>query len=177
MSFPPGKLTPSPFLLEIDTGSPEETQALGREIGRGLREGDVIGVAGVLGAGKTCLVRGIAAGLDLDPDVIYSPSFTLVAEHAGRIPLVHIDLFRLAEPVSLDDEREIGLEAYLDPVGVTVVEWHRRLGQGNRRWTLEVDIDVGEGDRRTARIEAHGGRGEDLLRRVGEGLREAGRWR
>ncbi len=177
MSFPPGKLTPSPFLLEIESGSPEETQALGREIGRRLREGDVVGVAGDLGAGKTCLVRGIAAGLDLDPDVIYSPSFTLVAEHAGRVPLVHIDLFRLAEPVSLDDAREIGLEAYLDPAGVTVVEWHRRFEEEDGSWTLEVDIDVGEGDRRTARMRAHGERGEELLRGVGEGLRGAGRWR
>jgi tRNA threonylcarbamoyladenosine biosynthesis protein TsaE len=157
-------------ILEVQTRSAEDTLALGREIGRRLRAGDVIGLGGDLGAGKTCLVRGIAAGLDLDPDVIYSPSFTLVAEHAGKIALIHIDLFRLAEPVSAEDEREIGLPAYLDPVGVAVVEWHRRLGGKKDRWTLEIDIDVGEGDERTVRLMAAGERGREALRAVGESL-------
>ena len=92
----------------IETASPEETSRLGTALGRALRGGEVIGLSGDLGAGKTQLVRGLAAGLDLPPDVIYSPSFTLVAEHEGRLRLNHIDLFRLGEPVEERDEERSG---------------------------------------------------------------------
>src|SRR5438105_3506065 len=112
--------------LEIETADPEETARLGEAIGRLLRAGDVVGISGDLGAGKTQLVRGVGRGLDIDPALIYSPSFTLVAEHEGRLRLNHIDLFRLGEPVSASDEEEIGLAEYLTTSGITAVEWHRK---------------------------------------------------
>ena len=83
------------MLLEIDSRDAEQTVRLGAALGALLRAGDVIGISGDLGAGKTQLVRGLARGLDIDPELIYSPSFTLVAEHEGRLRLNHIDLFRL----------------------------------------------------------------------------------
>ena len=148
----------------IETASPEETTRLGAALGRALRGGEVIGLSGDLGAGKTQLVRGLAEGLDLSPDVIYSPSFTLVAEHEGRLRLNHIDLFRLGEPVEERDEEEIGLGDYLSPSGVTAIEWHEKLpGGGLSALTLGIEIATGEGDRRTIELVAAGERGREIL--------------
>ena len=149
--------------LEIDSAGPEETLAIGQALGRLLTGGEVIGISGDLGAGKTQLVRGLALGLDLNRDVIYSPSFTLVAEHEGRLRLNHIDLFRLAEPVSRSDEEEIGLSEYLSPRGVTAIEWYGRLEAPVNTWTLEIDLEGHEGDRRTIRVAARSGRGWEIL--------------
>jgi len=146
----------------FETSSPDETFRLGAALGRALAGGEVIGLAGDLGAGKTQLVRGLAEGLDLAPDVIYSPSFTLVAEHEGRLRLNHIDLFRLGEQVEEHDEEEIGLADYLNPSGVTAVEWHEKLA--SRPWTLVVAIEVGEGDRRVIHLDAESERGREILR-------------
>jgi tRNA threonylcarbamoyladenosine biosynthesis protein TsaE len=149
--------------LRIESRSVAETLRIGAAIGKRLRGGEVVGIAGDLGAGKTELVRGLARGLDLDPDVIYSPSFTIVAEHEGRLLLNHIDLFRLGEHVDLGEEREIGLEDYLAPSGVTVIEWYRRLDGPKKTWTLEVDIEVEEGCARTICFEAEATRGREIL--------------
>jgi len=157
--------------LEIETADPDETARLGEAIGRLARAGDVVGISGDLGAGKTQLVRGLARGLDIDPALIYSPSFTLVAEHEGRLRLNHIDLFRLDEPVAASDEEEIGLAEYLTTSGITAVEWHRKLDRPASTWALEIDIEVGEGSRRTIRLSPASPRGQEL---VGE-LRR--RWR
>ncbi len=104
--------------------SPEETLALGESWGRQAEEGLVIGLTGGLGAGKTTLVQGIARGLGLSGRVT-SPSFTLVNIHdQGRLPLFHLDLYRLENP---EQVIAAGLEEYLDhPHGVSVVEWIER---------------------------------------------------
>src|SRR5260221_13383063 len=115
------------MLQTVETRSPEETFRFGAALGRLLRGGEVIGLSGDLGAGKTQLVRGLAQGLDIASDLIYSPSFTLVAEHEGRLRLNHIDLFRLGEHVERQDEDEIVLGDYLSPSGVTAVEWYEKL--------------------------------------------------
>jgi tRNA threonylcarbamoyladenosine biosynthesis protein TsaE len=159
--------------LRIESRSVTETLDVGDAVGRSLRGGEVVGIAGDLGAGKTELVRGLARGLDLEPDVIYSPSFTLVAEHEGRLRLNHIDLFRLAEPVELGEEREIGLEEYLAPGGVTVIEWYRKLDRPKKTWTLEIEIEAGEGDLRTIRFEGSEGRGREILEAVAKAMPSA----
>ncbi len=153
--------------VEILSDSPEETQRVGEAIGRCLRGGEVLGIEGDLGAGKTCLVRGIARGLELDPDVIYSPSFTLVAEHLGRVQLNHIDLFRLAKPLGKSEGEEIGLEEYLEPRGVTVIEWYENLG-GERMGvlSLKIGILIQPENHRILRISAENPRGEEVLRVV-----------
>src|SRR5882724_1731580 len=150
----------------VETSSPDETFRSGAALGRTLRGGEVIGLSGDLGAGKTQLVRGLAQGLDLPPELIYSPSFTLVAEHEGGLRLNHIDLFRLGEQAEEHDEDEIGLADYLSPSGVTAVEWHEKLA--TRAWTLVITIAVGEGDRRTIRLTAEGERGREILRALPE---------
>jgi len=149
--------------LDFESDSPDETLRLGQSLGRLLRGGEVLGIEGDLGAGKTQLVRGLASGLDIDPDVVYSPSFTLVAEHDGRLRLNHIDLFRLGDRVEPDDEEEIGLGDYLDPAGVTAIEWCRKLGERKGIWSLEIEIEIGEGNHRSIRLSGRSGRGTEIL--------------
>ncbi len=104
--------------------SPEETQQLGETWGRAAQQGWVIGLTGELGAGKTQLVKGLACGLAV-PVRVHSPTFTFVNEYrGGRLPLFHIDLYRLETPEQITGA---GLEEYLaGPVGVVVVEWAER---------------------------------------------------
>lgn len=110
----------------LHTASEEETHAVGVLLAQHLRGGERIGLAGELGSGKTCLVRGIAAGLGIDPDQVRSPSFTLMALYeGGRLPLYHIDLFRL-RPGHLD---RLALREYLYGNGVAAIEWFERLGE------------------------------------------------
>ncbi len=108
--------------------SPEETLALGEEWGRKAQRGWVIGLSGDLGAGKTQLVKGIARGLGA-PARVHSPTFALLNEYGGgRLPLFHIDLYRLN---NREDVIGAGLEEYLiNPDGITVVEWIERWLHG-----------------------------------------------
>ena len=109
-------------LRELLTGSPEETEQAGERLGRSLLPGDVLLLAGDLGAGKTTLVRGLARGLGVE-GAVQSPTFQLVRVHAGAIPLGHVDLYRLDSDADLG---ELGLDELLEE-GVVVVEWGSRL--------------------------------------------------
>ncbi|MGD0615621.1 MAG: tRNA (adenosine(37)-N6)-threonylcarbamoyltransferase complex ATPase subunit type 1 TsaE [Verrucomicrobiota bacterium] len=103
--------------------SPAETEALGESWGRDARSGLVIALSGDLGAGKTRLVKGLARGLDI-PARVHSPTFTLVNIYAGgRLTLFHLDLYRLETPEQIV---AAGLEEYLNPADVTVIEWAER---------------------------------------------------
>jgi tRNA threonylcarbamoyladenosine biosynthesis protein TsaE len=106
------------------TRSEDETRALARDSAVALVPGAVLLLSGDLGAGKTAFVRGLAEGLGIDPDQVTSPTFTLVHEYrGGRLPLVHVDLYRL-DAAELD---EIGLDSDLAGRGVVAVEWAERL--------------------------------------------------
>src|ERR1041385_3568371 len=113
---------------EWQSAGPSETFAIGEQIGRQLRGGEVLLLDGPLGAGKTVLVKGVAAALDIDPEDITHPSFTLVDPHEGRLPLFHIDLYRLDEGPSA--AHAVDLEELLsDERAVIVIEWGAtRLG-------------------------------------------------
>ena len=107
-------------MASITTHSAEETFDLGRRIAETLRKGDVLALAGDLGAGKTQLVKGLAAGLGIAREVT-SPTFTLIHEYpGGKFPLFHIDLYRLDSP---EEALKIGLDEYLGSGGITVIEW------------------------------------------------------
>jgi len=108
--------------LKITTNSPEETRELGTRIGELAQPGDVILLVGELGAGKTCLTQGIAWGLGIT-DYALSPSFVIMRELYGRLPLYHLDLYRLENPEEIID---LGLDDYLYGSGVCVVEWADR---------------------------------------------------
>ena len=133
--------------------SPAETESLGEVWGREATRGRVIALSGDLGAGKTQLVRGLARGLGVTTRV-HSPTFTLVNEYSGgRLRLFHLDLYRLETPEQI---HSAGLEEYLQPDGVTVIEWAERLAQ-NGEWRavggglLRVMIEVlSETERRIA---------------------------
>lgn len=106
------------------TQSEEETKAVARELASTLKAGDVVLLSGDLGAGKTAFVRGLAAGLGIDPGDVFSPTFTLVHEYrGGRLTLYHADLYRLARAATDD----LGLEEMGVTDGVLAIEWPDRL--------------------------------------------------
>ena len=105
--------------LELVSRSPEQTQALGTRIGQLAQPGDVFLLVGELGAGKTCLTQGIAWGLGIE-EYAMSPSFVIMRELYGRLPLYHIDLYRLDR---IEESMDLGLDDYLYGSGVCVVEW------------------------------------------------------
>ncbi len=106
----------------ITTSCEEETEACGRELARTLKPGSVVALYGGLGAGKTAFVRGLAQGLEVQEDVS-SPTFTIVNEYPGKVPLFHFDLYRLHGAEELYD---IGWEDYLDRGGICALEWSER---------------------------------------------------
>jgi tRNA threonylcarbamoyladenosine biosynthesis protein TsaE len=109
--------------MRLALKSAEDTLLLGRELGSLLAEGDLITLEGDLGAGKTTLVQGIGAGMQvIDP--VTSPTFTLVQEYRGRVPLFHIDPYRLKRP---EEAESFGFYDYLNRDGVTVIEWASRI--------------------------------------------------
>jgi tRNA threonylcarbamoyladenosine biosynthesis protein TsaE len=112
--------------------SPAETAALGETWGRAAQSGWVIGLSGDLGAGKTQLVKGIARGLGIS-GLVHSPSFTLVNVYpGGRLALFHLDLYRLPAEAVREQIHAAGLEEYLNPAGVTVIEWAEKLFASQR---------------------------------------------
>jgi tRNA threonylcarbamoyladenosine biosynthesis protein TsaE len=136
--------------------SPAETQALGEHWGREAQTGLVIGLCGELGVGKTQLVKGIARGLGIRRQVI-SPTFTLVHVYGGgRLPLFHLDLYRLDAPAQIV---AAGLEEYLSPPGVTVVEWAERWwadGRGGPKTLRWVRMEALDESRRKISYEDSG---------------------
>jgi len=130
-------------LTRVSSG-PDETRALGEALGRLLAPGALVRLSGPLGAGKTVLAQGIAAGLGVRSSVV-SPTFTLVREYeAPACRLVHLDFYRLSGP---DEARDLGLEDYLAPDAVAVVEWPERAGEALPDVGLDVAL-VPDGPRR-----------------------------
>jgi tRNA threonylcarbamoyladenosine biosynthesis protein TsaE len=131
--------------LDLFARGPEQMRAIGRRLGEVCTAGDVIGLLGPLGAGKTCLAQGIAAGLGVPGDVaVASPTFSIVHEYRGRLPMYHMDFYRLEGA----DFEEAGLEEYLDGSGVVVVEWAERWPSMLDHATLLVRIATAGGERR-----------------------------
>ena len=105
--------------LTLNSDSPEQTQLLGSYLGHLAQKADVFLLTGELGAGKTCLVQGIARGLNVK-EYAFSPSFVILRQYRGRLPLYHIDLYRLDQ---IEEITDLGLEQYFYGDGVCVVEW------------------------------------------------------
>jgi tRNA threonylcarbamoyladenosine biosynthesis protein TsaE len=103
--------------FEIKTTDPNETSQFAERLGRLLQPGDVIALEGDLGAGKTTFTKGLAKGLDVKK-IVNSPTFTIIKEYRGRLPLYHMDVYRVA-----DAFEDLGFDEYFEGEGVTVVEW------------------------------------------------------
>ena len=132
------------------TRAPAETRALAAALAAAARPGDLIGLVGDLGAGKTQFAKGFGAGLGIT-DTIVSPSFVLMAEYRGRLPLFHVDLYRLTDAAEalaggLIDDRQIE--------GVTLIEWAERLADAMPSERLDVVIDGAGDDPRRITIRA-----------------------
>lgn len=133
-------------------------------LGQKLAPGDVVALKGELGSGKTEFVHGLAQGLMVPEDAgVASPSFTLVHEYPGRLPLVHIDLYRLE---NLPPEMLPDLEEYLSGPRVVAVEWAERLGALLPGDYLEVEIAITGESTRELTIRGHGPRGEELAKKL-----------
>jgi tRNA threonylcarbamoyladenosine biosynthesis protein TsaE len=106
--------------FSVEVASESETDRLGRALARATRPGTVIGLVGPLGAGKTRLVRSVAGALGVDPDAVSSPTFVLIHEYDGRLPVYHFDAYRLGGPGPFE---ALGAGEYWDAGGVCLVEW------------------------------------------------------
>jgi tRNA threonylcarbamoyladenosine biosynthesis protein TsaE len=126
------------------TKSSGETVALGRTLALQLKAGDVVAFYGDLGAGKTTMIKGVAAGLGV-ADVVKSPSFVIVTEYAGVLPVYHVDLYRLNENT---DFESIGLDSYLDGDGVCLIEWAERAEKVLPDRAIRVRMSVDGSGRR-----------------------------
>jgi tRNA threonylcarbamoyladenosine biosynthesis protein TsaE len=131
------------------TQSETETAAVGRELAGDLQSGAVVLLSGDLGAGKTAFVRGLAEGLGIDPGEVSSPTFTLIQEYAGgRLPLYHVDLYRLRS-IEVDD---LGLDELTLSGGVTAIEWPDRLPHTFES-AIGIRIEHGDDNHRTIHID------------------------
>ncbi len=154
--------------LKLVTKTDSETRQLGQHIGECLQNAAIIRLAGDLGSGKTCLVQGLARGLEVPNGYdITSPTYTLVHEYPGRIPLVHIDLYRIHGEM---DAETIGLQDMLGQEVVLAVEWADRLGE--TFWpdlpTLNIDFQIQADDTRRLRLFGSGLKICDLIKEVGK---------
>jgi tRNA threonylcarbamoyladenosine biosynthesis protein TsaE len=131
----------------LRSDSPERTEAIGAEIARNLDPGDVVLVEGDLGAGKTTMIRGACRALGVDEPVT-SATFTIGARYAGRVPVSHLDLYRLED---LDAEVPGLLDDYLTPDAIAFVEWPA-AGADLVAATVRVEIKHGGGDRRSISV-------------------------
>lgn len=144
-------MTTSPTEYLTETRAPEDTERLGAAIGRAARAGDVIALSGELGAGKTCLVRGLARGLGIERPVA-SPTFVLINEHRGRLMLYHVDLYRIGD---VAETLEIGIEELLPAEdGVTAIEWAERIESLLPPGTIRIGIEAPAPDLRRFRFRA-----------------------
>jgi tRNA threonylcarbamoyladenosine biosynthesis protein TsaE len=141
-------------VLVVESASARQTKSWGRRLASLLEGGELLGLIGELGAGKTCFIKGLARGLSLREEDILSPTFTMIQEHHGRLPLYHIDLYRL-EDARLDD---LGLREYLFTPGVAAVEWFERLREAPELDFLSVRIEYAGANTRRIEFRASGRR-------------------
>ena len=158
--------------LELISEGPQETQGLGKALGRLAQPGDVLLLVGELGAGKTCLTQGIAWGLEVG-GYATSPSFVLVNQYRGRLMLFHIDLYRLEDPAEVAD---LGLDDYLYSDGVCVVEWADRAFEVFPAEHLLLEMSFVSDNSRGIRLRPSGKRYEELLSHLNREEGRAGNW-
>jgi tRNA threonylcarbamoyladenosine biosynthesis protein TsaE len=155
-------------LCTVVSKSARQTMNWGKKLGKLVQGGEIIGLTGELGSGKTCFVRGIAEGLDVGKETwIRSPTFTLINEYDGRLPLYHIDLYRIGGARELD---ELNLREYLFSGAVSAIEWFEHLPPREVDEWLQVDFAHAGENQRSLTFAAQGRPYEELLKGL-KGLR------
>jgi len=148
--------------ISVVSHSPEETAGWGRQLGTLLDAGDVVALVGELGAGKTTLAQGIARGLGVpEESYIASPTFTLINEYRGRVPLYHLDFYRIEDP---SECACLGMEEYLFGAGVALIEWADKMASLLPGDHLVVRLAYLDETTRGALVCATGDRSASLLR-------------
>jgi tRNA threonylcarbamoyladenosine biosynthesis protein TsaE len=137
--------------LLLKSNSPDDTLAIARALAAALRPGDVVGLTGDLGAGKTLFCKGVGEVLGIPPDRILSPTFTIVTEHEGLVPLVHIDLYRLSGAREADG---IGMRELLSGDSVCLVEWAEKITELLPTDCIKVIFNILGDDRREIAVAA-----------------------
>ena len=152
------------FKFQVSTNSPEETQIIGRKIGELIKSATIIALTGDLGAGKTVFVQGLAKGISV-PDGYYitSPSYTLINEYPGRIPLCHVDLYRIGDK---DDIEDIGLWDILNGDNVVAIEWADRMKDNLPFEHVAIDFEFNDTDSRKLTLTSYGHNGANLLKKL-----------
>lgn len=142
--------------LTLSAADLEETRLLGRELGEMLAPGTVICLYGDLGSGKTSFVQGLALGLGVPEEAyVTSPSYTLINEYEGRLPLYHLDLYRLS---GSDELWDLGIDEIIAGEGVVAIEWPDRLPAGLAPSYLRIDIVISPDDTRMFTFTSSGSR-------------------
>ena len=145
---------------KVVSDSPQKTKALAEMIGRAVTAGTLITLSGDLGAGKTTFTQGLAKGLDIDRKVT-SPTFTIMKEYKGRLPLYHIDAYRL-ENITQD----LGFEDYIDGDGVCVIEWANFIEYVLPDQLLNIEFTINDDDSRTLTLQGHGDKYEEVISKI-----------
>lgn len=142
----------TPLVFQLD--SPAQTLALGRALGERLFPSSVLALIGELGAGKTLLTRGIAEGLNIaNVAAVNSPTFVLIQEYSGRLPIYHFDVYRLQ---SVDEFLDLGSDEYLTGDGVSIIEWANRVTSALPSDRLDVVFEIVSADVRRVTLTATG---------------------
>lgn len=136
--------------FELHTSSPEETMKLAERLGQHLEPSSIITLEGDLGAGKTHFTKGLAKGLEVKRTV-NSPTFTIIKEYKGRLPLYHMDVYRVCEA-----DEDLGFEEYFYGEGVTVIEWASLIKDQLPNEYLSIEIFHLGGDKREIRLTPYG---------------------
>ena len=149
--------------MQIVTKNSEETVNFGKKISRLFKKGDVVALFGNLGSGKTTLVKGIAKGLGIKQNIINSPSFVLLKEYKGKLPLYHFDFYRINKA---QESYSLGLEEYLFGQGICVIEWADRIKRFLPKEYLKIELKFKNIDQRSIRLAGFGRHFRDLIKKI-----------
>ena len=158
-------MQPDRWNLVIETTSPDETTKVGYLLGQNLVGGEVIALEGDLGTGKTTFIQGMAHGLDVPNSEVSSPTFVFIHEHRGRLPLAHIDLFRIERSEDLFD---LGILDYLEETWVVAIEWAEKAAVILPENRLIVKISDTPTHQRQLVLSTSNNRYQSLLERLKE---------
>lgn len=153
-------MTDSPHSWEVVSGSVAETWLIAERLARHLQTGDVVGLDGELGSGKTHFAQGVLGAMGIDRTSVTSPTFTLIQEYDTEPPVCHLDVYRLRD---IDEFLELGVDELLGGSVACLIEWASRVREVLPRDMLQVDMQVAGNETRSLRFTASGPRSQRLL--------------